>query len=50
MVHGPATGLLELELVADEPALVGHHRRATLLTRSDPERPYLETRTTALHR
>lgn len=73
MVHGAATGLFELELVADDPALVGHHRtfavrahlleqegdvaaaaaayaRAALLTRSEPERRYLNARATALHR
>jgi RNA polymerase sigma factor (sigma-70 family) len=67
MVHGPATGLLELDLVADDPALVDHHRThavrghlleqagdldraaveyrtAARLTRSEPERRYLEAR------
>ncbi|WP_250444458.1 sigma-70 family RNA polymerase sigma factor [Actinotalea sp. C106] len=38
MAHDPATGLLELDLVADDPVLVDHHRthavRAHLLERS----------------
>jgi len=70
MVHGPTTGLLELDLVADDLALVHHHRThavrahlldrtgdldlaaaeyraAARLTRSEPERRYLEARAAA---